>query len=84
MTAFHGTRRLALLLDGSQVQTLMVEERRGVNRIGPLVLSPGEHELVFRPSDPPAVANDFLNNGDRRPLSVALGSWRWDVERAHP
>lgn len=84
MTAFHGTRRLALLLDGSQVQTLMVEERRGVNRIGPLVLSPGEHELVFHPSDPPAVANDFLNNGDRRPLSVALGSWRWDVERAHP
>jgi hypothetical protein len=84
MTAFHGARRLTLLLDGCEVQTLMVEERRRMNRIGPLALTPGNHELVFHPADPPSVADDFMNNGDRRPLSFGFGTWHWAVEGERP
>ncbi|MBA2260632.1 MAG: hypothetical protein H0W18_17225 [Acidobacteria bacterium] len=80
MTAFHGARRLKLLLDGREVQTLIVQERRGLNRIGPLALTPGDHELVFHPTDPPTVADDLMNNGDRRPLSFGFGTWHWAVE----
>ncbi|HMF61012.1 MAG TPA: 6-pyruvoyl-tetrahydropterin synthase-related protein, partial [Vicinamibacterales bacterium] len=58
MTAFHRARRLTLVLDGSEVRTLLVEPRRGLNRIGPLTLTPGEHDLVFHPCEAPTVAND--------------------------
>ena len=34
---------------------------------------PGGHELVFHPSEAPTVAGDAINNGDRRPLSFAVG-----------
>jgi hypothetical protein len=84
MTAFHGARRLQLLLDGKEAQTLVVEERRRINRLGPLALTPGDHELSFHPADPPSVAADFLNNGDRRPLSFGIGTWRWMVEGERP
>ena len=84
MMAFHRARRLKLLLDGREAQTLLVEERRGVNRIGPLALTPGIHELAFHPADPPTVAADFMNNGDRRALSFGIGSWHWVVEGEQP
>lgn len=80
MWVFHGPGRLTLLLDGKIVQTLTVAEPRGPNRIGPLALTPGDHELGFHPVDPPTVADDLLHNGDRRPLSVAIGAWHWMVE----
>ena len=80
MTAFQRARHLTLLLDGREAQTLLVEQRRGVNRIGPLALTPGVHELAFHPADPPTVAADFMNNGDRRALSFGIGSWHWVVE----
>jgi 6-pyruvoyl-tetrahydropterin synthase related domain len=80
MAAFQRTRRVRLLLDGAEVQTVVVEEPRGITRIGPLALPPGRHALAFQPTDPPTVAAELLNNGDRRPLSVRLGTWRWAVQ----
>jgi hypothetical protein len=82
--AVHGRRRLILALDGREAQTIVIEERRQFSRIGPLVLSPGRHELSFRAAEPPIVARDLLDNGDPRPLSFRIGTWHWDVERAHP
>jgi hypothetical protein len=83
IAAFHGDRRLSLLLDGSPVQTLTIEERRGTNRIGPLMLTPGQHVLMFHPAEPPTVADAVLRNGDQRPLSFAIGTWHWTVEDKH-
>lgn len=84
LTAFAAARRLAVLLDGSEVETATVPVQRGMNRIGPLALTPGLHDLVFRPMDPPIVAGDLIGSGDRRPLSFAVGTWRWTVQGARP
>ena len=84
MAAFHNDRRLTLLLDGLVVQTLTIEERRRANRIGPYTLTPGSHQLVFQPADPPTVADAVMNNGDERPLSFAIGTWHWTVEGERP
>jgi hypothetical protein len=82
MAAFRGTRRLGLLLDGREFETLTVEERRRVHRIGPLSLTPGQHELTFRPAEAPTTAGAVMNNGDPRALSVAFGGWDWTLEGA--
>ena len=79
MTAFNRARGLTLLLDGMHVQTLTVEPRRGVHRIGPLALTPGVHALVFHPTEAPTVADQVMHNGDSRPLSFAAGTWEWTV-----
>lgn len=84
MWAFGGVRRLELLLDRRKVQMLVIEQQRRPYRIGPLALTPGDHELVFHPIDPPTVADDLLKNGDRRPLSFAFGTWRWTVQGEQP
>jgi hypothetical protein len=34
---------------------------------------------VFHPAEKPTVANEVINNGDRRALSFALGTWHWTV-----
>jgi hypothetical protein len=80
MTAFHGARRLNVLLDGAHVQALTVAEQRSRNRLGPLDLTPGDHELLFEPVDPPSIAGDLLTNGDRRALSFGIGAWQWQVD----
>ncbi len=77
-----GTRGLTILLDDVEVQALVVEEERRVHRIGSLALTRGNHTLVFRPTEPPTVADDVLNNGDRRPLAFGFGTWHWTVEGA--
>ena len=79
--AFHNARALRIRLDGSLVQTVMIEEGRTTTRFGPFPLTAGDHALVFDPIDPPTTANDVVHNGDRRALSIAVGGWRWDVER---
>ena len=84
MWALGGVRRLELLLDRREVQMPAIEEQRRLYRIGPLALTPGDHELVFRPTDPPTVADDLLRNGDRRPLSFAFGTWQWTVQGEQP
>jgi hypothetical protein len=84
MQAFHRTRQVELRLDGHPVQTLVVEPSRHIYQIGPLTLSPGDHELVFHPAEAPTVADDVINNGDGRPLSVALGAWSWGLQGELP
>ena len=77
MSAFHRARRMELLLDGRPVENVVVEPARRIYQIGPLTVIPGDHELVFHPAEAPTVAGDVINNGDRRPLSFALGTWSW-------
>jgi hypothetical protein len=84
MSAFHRARRMELRLDGHPVQTLVVEPLRRIYQIGPFTVAPGDHELVFHPAEPPTVADDVINNGDRRPLSFALGTWNWTVRSEQP
>jgi hypothetical protein len=84
ISAFHRARRMELRLDGHSVQTLVVEPSRRTYEIGPLTLPPGHHELVFHPAEAPTVADDAINNGDRRPLSFALGTWNWTVRGEQP
>ncbi len=84
MSAFQRPRSVTLLLDGRRVQTLTIGQERRLNRIGPLALQPGDHELAFQPADPPTVADLHLNNGDRRPLSFGIGAWHWTVEEECP
>jgi len=87
LSAFHRPRRMELRLDGrpvENVQTLVVAPARRIYQIGPVTVMPGGHELVFHPSEPPTVAGDVIDNGDRRPLSFALGTWSWDVPGAQP
>jgi hypothetical protein len=87
MSAFHRARRMELLLDGrpvENVQTLVVEPARRIYQIGPLTVPPGDHALVFHPAEVPTVASDVIDNGDRRPLSFALGTWNWSVRGEQP
>ncbi len=73
LSAPDGGARLALLLDGREVQELLVEGPPRNYRVGPLALSPGGHELLFRLADP------LEQEGGRRTPSVACGAWRWTV-----
>jgi hypothetical protein len=84
LSAFHGARRLELLLDGRRVQTFVVEPPRRIYQVGPLTVIPGGHELAFHPAEGPTVAGDVINNGDRRPLSFAIGTWHWTVRGEQP
>jgi len=84
MGAFHGARRMRLLLDGQEVQPLIVERQPRFHQIGPLTLAPGSHELTFQAAEPPTIANDVVANGDDRPLSFAMGTWRWTARNEHP
>ncbi len=84
MWALGGARRLEMLLDRRAVQMLVIGQQRRLYRIGPLALTPGDHELAFHPIDPPTVADDLLKNGDRRPLSFGFGVWQWTLQREQP
>ncbi len=84
LSAFHRARRMEVRLDGRPVQTLVVEPSRRIYQIGPLTVPPGDHELVFHPAEAPTVAGDVIDNGDRRPLSFALGTWSWTVRGEQP
>jgi hypothetical protein len=84
MSAFHSVRRMEVLLDGRDVQTVVVEPSRRVYQIGPITVTPGDHGLVFHPAERPTVAGDVINNDDRRPLSFALGTWNWTVRGEQP
>ena len=84
MSAFHRARQMDVALDGHALQTLVVDPARRVYRIGPLSLASGGHELVFHPAESPTVAADLIDNGDRRPLSFALGAWTWTVRGEQP
>jgi hypothetical protein len=84
LSAFNRGRRLELWLDGRPVQTLGVEPERRHHQVGPLTVLPGDHALVFHPSEAPTVAYDVIDTRDRRPLSIAVGTWTWTVRGAQP
>jgi hypothetical protein len=84
LSAFHRPRRIQLLLDGCQVQTIVVEPSRRIYQVGPLTVGSGGHELVFHPAEEPTAAGQVINNGDRRRLSFALGTWHWTVQSEQP
>jgi hypothetical protein len=84
ISAFHAARGLSIRLDGREVQALVIGVPRHTTLIGPLVIMPGDHELVFNPTEPPGVADRFLGNGDDRALSFAVGTWYWQVQGANP
>lgn len=77
LMAFSGVRPLTVLLDGRVRQTLMIADRRETYRIGPLPLTPGEHQLTFRPDDPPS--RGAPGSGETRALSFRVGGWQWIV-----
>ncbi|HMD35249.1 MAG TPA: hypothetical protein VKH42_09790 [Vicinamibacterales bacterium] len=78
-SAFHDTRRMDVVLDGRPLQTVVVEPPRRSYQIGAFTLTPGAHELAFRPVGAPTVAADAIGNGDLRPLSFAIGAWTWNA-----
>ena len=84
LSALHRARRMEVRLDGRPVQTLVVEPSRRTYEIGPLTVNPGDHILAFHPTEAPTVADDVMGNGDRRPLSFALGTWKWSVRGDRP
>ncbi len=85
LSAFHRPRRMHLWLDGQQVMTFVVEPSRHVYEVGPLTVMPGGHTLLFQPAEEPTTAAHVVNNGDRRRLSFALGTWNWSVlQGGHP
>ncbi|MEX1128383.1 MAG: hypothetical protein WEB50_07455 [Vicinamibacterales bacterium] len=77
LAAFSWTRRVEVLLDGRSMQMLSVGPARRMHRVAPLRLSPGEHQLEFRPVAPATPAADLGISGDPRALSFALGAWTW-------
>lgn len=84
VSAFHRARQMEIWLDGQPVQTLIVEPSRRMYRIGPLTMSPGNHELVFRPSESSTLADDVIHDGDRRRLSFAIGRSNWNFGSVQP
>lgn len=79
LSAFFHARQVTLLLDQGLLQVITVEPARQSYRIGPFPVAPGRHELRFTAVAPPTVARDAIDNGDRRPLSIAVGAWSWRV-----
>jgi hypothetical protein len=79
LSAFHHPRKLELLLDGGHLQALTVVPHRRTYRVGPFALLPGHHAIVFRALDAPTVAADVIHNGDPRPLTFALATWKWSL-----
>ena len=84
LSAFHRPRQMEVRLNGRLVQTLAVDPERRVHEIGPLMLPPGGHALIFHSADAPTVAREVIRNGDPRPLSFAIGAWRWIVREGMP
>jgi hypothetical protein len=66
------------------VQTLVVEPSRRIYQLGPFTVRPGGHDLAFHPADAPAVGGDGTDTGDRRRLSVAVGTWSWNLRSEPP
>ena len=84
MSAFHRARDMELRLDGHPVQTLVVGPTRRVYEIGPITVPPGDHELVFHPTEAPTMAGEVIDNADPRRLSFAIGTWNWRVQGEQP
>ena len=65
MMSFLPSQVMTVLVDGRQAQRVAIADARRVHEIGPLALTPGGHQIVFR--------------ADSAPLSLRFGGWRWSV-----
>jgi hypothetical protein len=79
-SAFQYERRVTLMVDDHPVQSVVVMPGRRTYVTGPFTFASGAHKLTFRPDSPPTVADTVTHNGDRRPLSIAIGTWTWAVQ----
>src|SRR3954468_1920334 len=84
LSAFPAARRLEVRLDGRALDTLVVDQARRAYDIGPLPLIGGGHQLEFHAVDPPIAPSEAVGSRDRRLLSVAFGTWSWNVPGAAP
>lgn len=66
------------------VTRLVVARGRHAYEVGPLIVPPGDHALMFHAADAPTIADAAIANGDRRALSVAVGDWHWNARGAEP
>jgi len=80
LSAFAQERRVTVLLDQKAIQSVAVHPKRRTYRIGPFLVAPGAHHFQFEALEPPTVADALIHNRDRRPLSLAIGTWTWQPE----
>ncbi len=73
LSAYGHARQIAVSLDGRRITALDTGAARSWHRVGPLAMTPGQHELTFAALEPPSTAPP----PDRRMLSVRLHDWRW-------
>lgn len=82
--AFRHARTIDVLLDGAYVTRLVVARARRLYEVGPLIVPPGDHSLMFQATDVPTMADAAIGNGDHRSLSVAVGAWSWNARGDRP
>jgi hypothetical protein len=70
--SFAKPRQLRISLAGRTIKTIALPGRGSRRVVVPLVLGQGTHSLELRASPGAVVADDVLNNGDQRALSVRV------------
>ena len=73
VSAYQRPRRVGVFLNGRPVAAINAGVERAWHAVGPLRLTPGQHELTFSAIDAPSPAPP----PDRRVLTVRLHDWRW-------
>jgi hypothetical protein len=81
LNSFPTERVLGIAFDGHPMGKLVVSKEPRRYRLGPLAITPGRHRLDLIPRTPAVIADEILHNGDRRPLTVALGSWSLSIDK---
>lgn len=84
VSAFGRDRDVAVSLDRAPAVRFTATPAMRTYRLGPFLVPRGAHELAFQALELPTVADALLHNRDRRPLSIAIGSWTWLVSGAEP
>jgi putative Mn2+ efflux pump MntP len=80
LSAFHHRRAIIVAFDGGgQQHVTVLPDRRGYV-LGPWRVTPGSHVVTFQAPDPPTIPADVGPGDDRRPLTIAFGGWRWEIE----
>lgn len=84
LTALDGASRLQVSLDGREAQVLLIDASARRHRLGPLALTPGDHELLFRTAAPAPPSRDPAEKDGRPAPAVACGDWRWTLSGEAP
>lgn len=70
-------RTLSVALDDAHVATLQLGMTRTQHVLGPWLLAPGDHTLVFTSGGGAMPPAEFGDSRDRRPITVAFRNPRW-------